>query len=117
MRVQKNIGVKFKTNNYMERTIYHEVLALDLYYGLLSWYERILMHYLISGKPADITENMQKWIDLVEDLHWFSPENRVFADDDPHNIYYKVETKNGIEWLPVETYKANNPNITKQIIR
>lgn len=99
----------------MKRTIYHEVLALDLFFNVLTWYERILLHQIISGKSNEITANMQKCIEVVKDLHWKSPEKRVFADDEPQNIYYKVETKEQIEWHPIETYKTNYPNITKQL--
>lgn len=99
----------------MKRTIYHELLALDLFYNILTWEERILLHLIIAGKSEGATVKILEFLELIKNLNWKSPEKMVLADYDPQDTYYKVVNKEAIELHPIENYKILNPEITEII--
>ena len=94
----------------MDRTLLHEILALDGIYRILTWFDRCYLHLCIADKEGDLqpSEKVSQFGHWVKKTGWQSPGIK-FADD--RLLYYK--TGNG--WELIEKYPAAHPQITEQL--
>ena len=104
----------------MEITTYHllQALAIDSIYNVLSWYDRAIAHLFLVKKADEITTRTFKLAEIIAQNNIKAPK-MAYRDD--RFLYYRQEYKDcqfmdlSPEWLPIEQYKAFNPEVTKLI--
>ncbi|MBE9391930.1 hypothetical protein [Elizabethkingia anophelis] len=90
---------------------YLTLLQLDSIYRLLTWDERIQVHLLMQNKTKDSNELIHVLLALIEEFSWYAPDMRY--DQDRLLYYFEEELE---RWLPIEQYKNNNPELTKELL-
>lgn len=97
-----------------QRTIFHQLLALDSIYRVLSFEDRLYLHRCIAGKIEDGDEGSErifKLNEIVKKKRWKSPEMK-YPEFHPDQLYYRNE-KNDL--IPLEVYPINHPQISELI--
>lgn len=97
-----------------ERTIFHELLALDCIYHVLLFSDRIFLHRCISNKTEpneEGSENLSLLYEALKKHRWKSPEMK-YPEFHPDQLYYRDKD---YELISIENYARNHPEITKSI--
>ncbi|WP_308004463.1 hypothetical protein [uncultured Chryseobacterium sp.] len=95
----------------MENIVSYEssTLALDSIYNVLSWYDRVSLHYYLQNGSL-LTANAIKLLDIVKKHEWYPPKMRY----NQNNLLEYYEPKQE-SWLHVNQYIANYSKLTTQI--
>lgn len=95
-------------------------LTIDSIYGVLTWYERTLIHLYLNNKipPEDMPEKVTKFTIIIKKLRVAPPQMKYGQD---RLKYYLQEYKQcefldlPNEWLQVEEYQKYHPELTEKI--
>lgn len=93
------------------RTIFHEVLALDSIYGLLTYSERILLHSCII-EETEMNEWILILIDWIKKSGWESPKMK-YPEFQKDVLHYEEPATGNL--ITVAEYPAKHPELTEEI--
>lgn len=101
----------------------HQALALDSIYKILTWGDRLYLHAAIQGvRSNELAQNKRLLavLEWITDNDWQPPKTKYGHD---RLLYYLEEFEYvkikqvSPEWLPIEQYAEEYPEITEQILK
>ena len=95
------------------RTIFHEVLALDSIYGLLTYTERILLHGCIIGE-RELNEWILTLINWIKKSGWESPKMK-YPEFQKDVLHYEDPVTGSL--ITVAEYPVKHPELTEIILK
>ncbi len=93
------------------RTTEQELLALDSIYRVLTADERVMLHRAQHRLESEITENIWKFLNWIDQTGWKSPFMKY---PEWHHDVLHFEDKKG-KLQPLDNYKMEYPEITQQV--
>lgn len=87
----------------MDKNILRNILQLDSLVNVLSWYERIILHRLISDQKAETSDKIIELYNWIITENWQSPERNYGQDRVLY--FYDVDSET---WLPDDHYLKIN---------
>lgn len=90
------------------KEILYSLLELDSIYGVISWEERMRIHFYIKGKLEDLTPRIEAFARWIETHQWEAPMMEYKSD----RILYYFQNKT---WREMEQYAKDFPLTTKTI--
>lgn len=94
----------------MEKEILIKVLQIDSLSNILSWYERVMIHLLISQKSDEVSERIVRLYNFIIEENWECPKRNYDHD----RVLYFFDPDSDT-WLPDDYYLKINTHYNKEL--